>query len=100
MTARAGSVSSRIRYRCQAGESSSHYASRRLIKFITSLPKKETDLTKSQVAVEALMLVWRSGATMLARIAVTEALNRHVERVFNPERKDTHWGKQKLKRDQ
>jgi hypothetical protein len=59
MTARAGSVSSRIRYRCQAGESSSHYASRRLIKYITSLPKKETDLTKSQVAVEALMLVWR-----------------------------------------
>ena len=23
----------------------------------------------------------------------TMALNRHVERVFNPERKDTHWGK-------
>ncbi|MEH2519193.1 hypothetical protein V1279_004766 [Bradyrhizobium sp. AZCC 1610] len=29
-----------------------------------------------------------------------KALNRHVERVFNPERKDTHWGKRKLKRDQ
>jgi hypothetical protein len=28
------------------------------------------------------------------------ALNRHVERVFNPDRKDTHWGKRKLKRDQ
>jgi hypothetical protein len=28
--------------------------------------KRKTDLTKSQVAVEALMLVWRSGATMLA----------------------------------
>jgi hypothetical protein len=28
-----------------------------------------------------------------------KALNRHVERVFNPERKDTHWGKRKLKRD-
>jgi hypothetical protein len=27
-------------------------------------------------------------------------LNRHVERVFNPDRKDTHWGKRKLKRDQ
>ena len=46
------------------------------------------------------MLVWHSGATMLARIAVTKALNRHVERVFNPERRDTHWGKRKLKRDQ
>ena len=29
-----------------------------------------------------------------------KTLNRHVERVFNPERKDTHWGNRKLKRDQ
>jgi hypothetical protein len=28
------------------------------------------------------------------------ALNRNVPRVFNPERKDHHWGKRKLKRDQ
>ena len=68
--------------------------------YITGLPKKETDLTEWQVAMEALMLVWRSGPTMLARIGVMKALNRHVERVFNPDRKDTHWGKRKLKRDQ
>ena len=37
---------------------------------------------------------------MLARIGVMRALNRGVERVFNPDRKDTHWGKWKLKRDQ
>jgi hypothetical protein len=36
---------------------------------------------------------------MLARNGVMKALNRHVKRVFNPERKDTHWGKRKLKRD-
>ena len=29
-----------------------------------------------------------------------KALNRHVKRVFDPERKETHWGKRKLKRDQ
>jgi hypothetical protein len=29
-----------------------------------------------------------------------KALNRHVERVFDPERKSHHWGKRKLKRDQ
>jgi hypothetical protein len=29
-----------------------------------------------------------------------KVLNRHVERVFNPKRKETHWGKRKLKRDQ
>jgi hypothetical protein len=46
------------------------------------------------------MLVSRSGPTMMARIGVMKALNRHVERVFNPDRKDTHWGKRKLKRDQ
>ena len=68
--------------------------------YITSLPEKETDLPDWQVAMEALLLVSRSGPTMLARIAVMKALNRHVERVFNPERKDTHWGKRKLKRDQ
>ena len=43
--------------------------------YITSLPKKESDLPDWQVAIEALMLVSRSGPTMLARIAVMKALN-------------------------
>jgi hypothetical protein len=47
-----------------------------------------------------LLVVMRSGPTMMARIGVVKALNRHVERVFNPERKGPHWGKRKLKRDQ
>jgi hypothetical protein len=38
--------------------------------------------------------------TMFARIGVMRALNRHVERVFDPTRKDTHWEKRKLKRDE
>jgi hypothetical protein len=36
---------------------------------------------------------------MLARIGVMRALHRNVERVFS-DRKDPHWGKRKLKRDQ
>jgi hypothetical protein len=36
---------------------------------------------------------------MLARIGVMRALNRNVERVLNPDRKDHHWGKRKLARD-
>ena len=68
--------------------------------YITSLPKKESDLPEWQTAIEVLMLVSRSGPTIMARIGVMKALNRHVERVFNPDRKDTHWGKRKLKRDQ
>jgi hypothetical protein len=34
-----------------------------------------------------------------ARIGVMQALNRNVERVFT-DRKDHHWGKRKLARDQ
>jgi hypothetical protein len=49
---------------------------------------------------EALLLVAEhDGPTMLAYIGVMRALNRHVERVFNPERKDHHWGRRKLARD-
>jgi hypothetical protein len=40
------------------------------------------------------------GPTMFPRIGIMKALNRKVERVFNPDRKDIHWGKRKLKRDQ
>jgi hypothetical protein len=49
---------------------------------------------------EALVLVTtHGGPTMLARIGVMQALNRHVERVFNSSRKDPHWGKRKPVRD-
>jgi hypothetical protein len=49
-------------------------------------------------------VIWRNvaehdGPTMLARIGVMRALNRHVERVFDPSRKDKHWGRRKLARD-
>jgi hypothetical protein len=53
-----------------------------------------------QVAMEALILVVElGGPTMFARIGMMRALNRHVERVFDPSRKDPHWGRRKLKRD-
>ena len=52
-------------------------------------------------AVEALLLVVNlNGPTMMARIGVMRALNRNVVRTFDSSRKDTHWGKRKLKRDQ
>ena len=69
--------------------------------YIMKLPKAEQDLEEWQAAVEALLLVVElNGPTMMARIGVLRALNRHVERVFNPSRKDKHWRKRKLKRDQ
>ncbi len=49
---------------------------------------------------EALILIAEHGGpTMFARIGVMRGLNRRVERVFNPSRKDHHWVKRKLKRD-
>jgi len=51
-------------------------------------------------AIEAMILCSRGGDAMLARIGVMKALNRHVERVFNPDAKEHHWSKRKLKRDQ
>lgn len=69
--------------------------------FITGLPKKESARPEGQAAVQALMLVVeQNGPTMFARIGVMRALNRHHVREFNPTRKETHWGKRKLKRDQ
>jgi hypothetical protein len=38
-------------------------------------------------------------ASVFARIGIMRALNRHVERVFNPDRKETKWGRRKLARD-
>ena len=70
-------------------------------KFITRLPKVEHKAAEWQAAMEALILVaTHGGPTMFARIGVMRALNRNVERVFDPSRKDTHWGKRKLKRDE
>jgi hypothetical protein len=37
---------------------------------------------------------------MHSRIGVMRALNRHVEFVFNPNRKNHHWGRRPLARDQ
>jgi hypothetical protein len=69
--------------------------------YITDLPNAEHEVAEWQAAIECLILVVETnGPTMMARIGIMRALNRHVERVFNPDRKGTHWGKRKLKRDE
>jgi hypothetical protein len=69
--------------------------------YITKLPKAEHEAPGWQAAMEALILVVTlDGPTMFARIGVMRALNRHVEWVFDSSRKDSHWGKRKLKRDE
>jgi hypothetical protein len=57
--------------------------------YITRLPKAEHETAKWQAAMEALILVATSGGPMMfARIGIMRALNRRVERVFNPDRKE------------
>jgi hypothetical protein len=68
--------------------------------YITELPKAEHDADEWQAAMQALLLVAEhNGPAMFARIGIMKALNRHVERVFDPSRKDKHWGRRRLKRD-
>jgi hypothetical protein len=67
---------------------------------VTKLPRAEHDAEEWQAAMQALLLVAElDGPTMFARIGVLRALNRHIERVFDPSRKDKHWGRRKLARD-
>lgn len=50
-------------------------------------------------AAQELLVAEHDGPTMLARIGVMRALNRHVEGVSDPSRKDHHCGRRKLARD-
>jgi hypothetical protein len=67
-----------------------------------TVPKAEMNHPKVQAAAGMLTnAAEREIAWMFfARAATLRAIHRNDERVFNPDRKDHHWGKRKLKRDQ
>jgi hypothetical protein len=68
--------------------------------YIMKLPKAEQDLPEWQTATEALLMAAEDrGPLMHARIGVLRALNLNVERTLT-DRKEMHWGRRKLKRDQ
>jgi hypothetical protein len=69
--------------------------------YITKLPKAEDDADEWQAAMQALLLVAElDGPPLFARIGIMRALNRGYVREFDSLRKDKHWGKGKLKRDE
>jgi hypothetical protein len=69
--------------------------------YIQKLSKAEQQLAHWQAAVEALIMAAEGRGPLLhARVGMLRAMNHGVERVFNSDRKDTHWGKRKLKQDQ
>lgn len=66
----------------------------------TTVPKAERDHPTVTVAADHLTRSAEQNYPMFfARAATLQAIYRHRVRVFNPDRKDTHWGKRKLKKD-
>jgi hypothetical protein len=66
-----------------------------------TVPKAERDHPAVLVASDHLTRSAENGYPLFfARAATLQAIYRNQERVFNPDRKDHHWGKRKLKRDQ
>lgn len=69
--------------------------------YISRLPKAEHQATEWQTAVQCLMQAADNAAPVeFAHIGMLQALNRHVERVFDSSRKEHHWGRRKLAREQ
>ena len=68
--------------------------------YIMKLPKVEQQLDEWQTAIECLIGAAEGrDFVMHSRIGVLRALNRNVERMLT-DRKEMHWGRRKLNRDQ
>jgi hypothetical protein len=67
-----------------------------------AVPEFERDTPAVATAAQMLTYVAEreSAWLFLARMATLQAVHRNDARVFNPDRKDHHWGRRKLKRDQ
>jgi hypothetical protein len=68
--------------------------------FILKLPKSAQQSPEWQAAGEAVIMAAEGrGPLMHARVGMLRAMNRGVVREFNPDQKETHWGRRKLKRN-
>ena len=70
--------------------------------YIKKLPKSEHESPEWRLAIHMLIEAAEDRGPMLfARMGLLRASSRGTpERVFNSSRKDTHWAKRKLKRDE
>jgi hypothetical protein len=67
---------------------------------IQKLPESQADLPAWQTATEALLLAAHGrGPLMHAQVGMMRALHPQ-DRVYDTSRKDPHWGRRKLVRDQ
>ena len=61
--------------------------------YILDLPESDQQAEEWQAAVEALIMAADGNGPLLhARVGLLRALNRHQPVLFNPSRKDPHWG--------
>jgi hypothetical protein len=68
--------------------------------FGKTVPKSEREHPTVTTAADHLTRSAEQNYPMFfAHAATLQAIYRNEERVFNPDRKDAHWGKRKLKRD-
>ena len=67
-----------------------------------TVPKSEREMPAVTIAAEMLTYAAEGGIAWMffARAAVLMAIHRSELRQFNPDAKEHHWGKRKLKRDQ
>jgi hypothetical protein len=71
-----------------------------IVHLVKTVPAAERGSPAVLTAAELLTnAAERGGPVEFARIATLQALNRHAQRVFNPDRKETKWGRRKLKRE-
>jgi len=88
-----GSDSSTIRYRCRGRQL---VTLKDAADYIMKLPKTEQNLPEWQTAISCLIGAAEGRDFLMhAQIGMLRALNRNVERVFDPSRKDTPLAKTK-----
>jgi hypothetical protein len=65
------------------------------------IPQSEHRMKEVQTAAHCVTEAAENGGPVrFARAGMMQAINRHVVREFDPSRKDHHWGKGKLARDE
>jgi hypothetical protein len=64
--------------------------------YISKLSESERDTPEWRLAIQMLIdAAEDQGPVLFAKMGVERALNRKVERVFNPDCKEQHWGRRK-----
>ena len=67
--------------------------------YIRKLPQSERDTPEWRLAIQMLIDAGEDrGPILFATMGMERALNRKVDRSFNPNRNDHHWGRRKLVR--